>query len=221
MKGRSKYQCLLLQTREVFGTRVFTVDRTDTRMKKFLDDNWAMVDWLVARRNRAIEDILCDDPEAADPLASADRDIPPPSTKRHRAEVLYTAGNAFVKIDVGGVGVSVVSVCNPREKLSLELSDRNVALLLETPPALEDEFPQITNPLIHWYATSHSVATWYVGGEPKRRRRKLVSVKVCNTRAETQVAIDKMVGVLAMWRDAHHDEPIEGGYGSEYETISD
>ena len=196
---------MLVESIEVDGVEVFVLDKTDTRLQRFLNWDFSMVDYLMSERNEAVKRGMCEDAEA-DPCLPK-REIPIPRTRKERSVSLETPGNEWITIEVHGVVVRILAVANTRASLTLELTTSMFDVLNMTPPANHVTFPVIENEHIHWYSSRSQVWCNYYDSDTATWLRKFMSVKDAATREELQKHVDQIAPVLAEWGKQHHSEP--------------
>ncbi len=213
LSNDGRYKALLLPTRVINDVRFFSMDRRDGRVGRLVNNNWAMLDFIIKARNDKIR-IMCDDGEV-DPMQAAARDVPMPSTKRQRVDVIDAIEMPWITVTINDVEVKVIPSVLAKNRLFMELSVRNLELLLELPRT--EAFPKIARDNVFWDHDRGNVWAWWHDGRARKWRRRLAHVPPHASKAELQHAIDIAADAVAEYVVEYHTRPT----GSDDEDSGD
>ena len=139
-----------LATRYEHDRRVCTINKRDGRLCRLIG-NWAMVDYLTARRNEQVMAVLADEEDG--------QEMPRQTTKRQRQASLDERPR-FIGITVNDVTVHVMTAASARDKLVVEYTADTIKVLATQPPPMPCSFPYIDDPDIAWHLGTHSLVAW-------------------------------------------------------------
>ena len=212
-QARKIHSCWFPDVAEVDGRQYARITVGDHRFRAFVDNNTAMHDLMVKRRNAAIDVALMEKFGAAeDPDAT--RCLP----KRKRGEMTDELPNvltAEVKTSEGHeYDFRFLVVSADHHRLSIELTNENMELLQAEPmldDATEDDSavsfqPTITHEHVKWNGKRSSVYCTYSDSD-KRRRTKNFPVVPCMDPKEFQGEVDRMAQMTADFYTANHAQP--------------
>ena len=206
---KEPYVWYIQATTVVDGIQFVLINRGQWQVRQFLGENFGMLDALVLARNAACEkDMTTVHLEDEDPMAAADEQLQRRPLKQRRT--LF----ADVKSDVITVTVQtddnthhhvrVLPHWHSAARLTMELTQANVELLLRTPASAvpHGQFrPTITLPNIGWNKSRNALFCWWYDGS--RWRNKSMIVKHHDA-AQLQSVAHAVERQLSEWREAHH-----------------
>jgi len=154
----TKYQAMLLEIKMIENKRAFVVDRRDSRMSRFLGGDFSMVDFIISERNRKVSEQACEG-EMLDPMAHQ-TDVPRPSTKRQRLELVNGADTKWVPLLIEAQQINVLATWDTRNQLCMESTTENLEMLLMS-PSESSVFPLMKHVNVHWYAPNSKIWSWW------------------------------------------------------------
>ena len=213
-RARKIHSCWFPDVAEVDGRQYALITVGDPRFRAFVDNNTAMHDLLVKRRNAAIDVALMEKFGAAEG-PDATRCLP----KRKRGEMTDELPNvltAEVKTSEGHeYDFRFLVVSADHHRLSIELTNENMELLQAEPmldDATEDDSavsfqPTITHEHVKWNGKRSQVYCTYFDSEKRKRSRKHFPVVPCMGPEEFQGEVDRMAQIAADFYTANHVQP--------------
>ncbi|CAK0813809.1 unnamed protein product [Prorocentrum cordatum] len=202
---------------QVGNRRFVTIDRLDARCGKIFRNDFRMVDEVIKRRNEATDAAMIQaDSVEADPMGDQDAVPQGGPLKRSRKECLDQIAN-MVQVTTtcengGSHAMWVLTSASHRARLSVEFLEENFEWLQKSPSAEVDEFiPELpegsVSHMIRWLKCRHSIRCNYYDGKANRWRWKSMTVKKCQTNAETQEDANKIAAVMMEFFRQHHYSP--------------
>ena len=191
----------------------FHASKSDPSFKRFVNNEFAMVDAVVALRNDAFDTAVNEKLSEGDPMGDADSPCDAHGQKRKRkdmADDVPATFNVVVKTDAGNeFTVQVLSDWNPQSTLWIELSQANLDVLLMKPdPSLVEFAPLIDDKTVKWWASRHCVYCRYYDVEKKKIRFHSLPVPRSNDHDFVQRKANEATATLAQFcKDASEKEP--------------
>ena len=187
------HRCWFPTVEERSGRQFMTIVSGEYRFKKFIDNKMDMFDAIVKARSEAVEEALLNKfGESADP--SMDRSLP----NRRRAEMIDEIEDvlhASVQTDDGtNHKIYVLKPATDGSKLSIELTNENVDLLLMKPKdaKVTNYVPSIGYENVKWCGARSSVYCKYYDADKTRTIRKSFPVTPSEDESVYQERVDSM-----------------------------
>eukprot|EP00959_Pyramimonas_sp_CCMP1952_P413028 8654932-Pyramimonas_sp.AAC.2 len=198
--------CWTGKTEEVDGKTFIQTNKCDTNFKKYLGTHGLkMVEELTRLRNHAT-DSLMSSADSKDILGDAVDDDGVQRLKRSRKDLYDEIAQAVdvevVTIRGDRVKVSVLTTANKRARLSLELTDSNMALLTTKPDNSQAPYVPRVGDHCEWLQHRFSVRRKYFDGAKWRQKSMKVSQE-----GDLQSEVDKTCSVLLEYRSQYHAQP--------------
>ena len=176
------------------------------RCQKFLKNRKGMVNHIIELRNEKVKELMKALPRAEDPndsYASSDA-----ATNRPRREMIDQISNVITVDVVTTTGmassVNLLPTWREREVLAIELTEENLDLLLEDPPAGSAPWsPEINEPDVTWLPRRRELRCQYYDSLKGRRVTKSMQVDFghCLTDEDKQEQVDKVARELQRYFD--------------------
>ena len=194
---------------KVENAEFITVHRMDTKFAKFVHHKFAMMDYLLKLRNRAVDDAMITTCSAdADPMHDVDVQHLP---KRPRREMFDEISSKIVSVKVMLLDgrhhtMRVVATVNTRAKLCIEATEENVNVLLQEPRELAEQVvvPDMTEANVRWNKTRFAVFCKYYCNQQSKYRWKFMKVPYG---PDFQERVTRMASVCQAFYTTHHTEP--------------
>ena len=200
------------QPEEIEGRRFVHVTSGDGRCRAFFSYNFDMVNHIKSLRDRKVMDLMLassvqeEDPNEPNPVAQTT----PTRPKRELIDLIPKIIDIEVETRTGvQATVSVISTWKSRMTLQIELSEDNLDLLLEEPPAASAPFiPNLAEfPNTSWVVGRNCVRTSY--WDSKQGRWKVESLVVDfeddDTHEEKEAQVFAAASVLEDFFNRHHN----------------
>ena len=176
------------------------------RCQKFLKKKKGMVNHIIELRNEKVKELMKALPRAEDPndnYASSDA-----ATNRPRREMIDQISRVITVDVVTTTGmassVNLLPTWREREVLAIELTEENLDLLLEDPPAGSAPWsPEINEPDVTWLPRRRELRCQYYDSLKGRRVTKSMQVDFghCLTDEDKQEQVDKVARELQRYFD--------------------
>ena len=197
---------------EIEGRRFIHVPAGDGRCRAFFSYNFDMVNHIKSLRDRKVMDLMLassvqeEDPNEPNPVAQTT----PTRPKRELIDLIPKIIDIEVETRTGvQATVSVISTWRSKSTLQIELSEDNLDLLLEEPPAVSAPFiPNLAEfPHTFWLGSRKCVRTSYWDSRQGVWKVKSQTVDFQDDDAieEKQAAVSAAASVLEEFFHRHHD----------------
>ena len=180
------------------------------RCNKFLKKKKGMVNHIIELRNEKVKELMKALPRAEDPndnYASSDA-----ATNRPRREMIDQISRVITVDVVTTTGmassVNLLPTWREREVLAIELTEENLDLLLEDPPAGSAPWsPEINEPDVIWLPRRKELRAFYFDRQKGRYCTKSMQVEFshCLNDDDKQEACDKVARELQRFFEANDD----------------
>ena len=194
----------------VDGLRFVDVHVGDYRCQRFLGENIAMVDHIKRLRNRKVEKLMKELAQDDDP--NGDNLVHGGQQNRPKRELIDRLPSTIV-IEVetrSGIAASVNVLPSWRERgvLQIELTEQNMDLLCEEPPAEPAPWtPCVRQPDVFWVAPrKHVRCNWWDSKRHKMRTKsKLVEFDSDMDNEQKQQVVTSAAAELQEFHEARHN----------------
>ena len=200
------------QPENVEGRRFVHVMSYDGRCRTFFSKNFDMVNHIKSLRDRKVMELMLaasvqdEDPNEPNPVAQTT----PTRPKRELIDLIPKIIDIEVETRTGvQATVSVISTWKSRMTLQIELSEDNLDLLLEEPPAVSAPFiPNLAEfPNTRWIGNRNQVRCSYWDSKHGGWKIKSqgVNFQDADTIEEKEAAVSAAASVLEEFFNRHHD----------------
>ena len=200
------------QPEEIEGRRFIHLMSYDGRCRAFFSYNFDMVNHIKSLRDRKVMDLMLassvqeEDPNEPNPVAQTT----PTRPKRELIDLIPKIIDIEVETCTGvQATVSVISTWKSRMTLQIELTEDNLDLLLEEPPAVSAPFiPNLAEfPHTSWVGPRRCVRTSYWDSKQGgwKIKSQIVNFQDDDTIEEKEAAVSAAASVLEEFCNRHHD----------------
>ena len=180
-----------------------TLDTSNSRFMNWLGKDRTTVDYFADCRNKAFtkyaEEAIRDQDSMAEVV----------SAKGKRKEMADNVSE-IIDVPVHGEIVSMVSTWHSQHKVQIELSEKNLELLLRPAPSSTEFVPVITEPNVRWCPKKHSVFRHYFDpakGERCHWRQHYEPAREISDPDRQQAEITRVERACQNFYDTHHVDP--------------
>ena len=200
------------QPEEIDGRRFVHLMSYDPRCRAFFNYNFDMVNHIKSLRDRKVMELMLassvqdEDPNEPNPVAQTT----PTRPKRELIDLIPKIIDIEVETRTGvQATVSVISTWKSRMTLQIELSEDNLDLLLEEPPAVSAPFiPNLAEfPHTSWVGFRKCVRTSYWDSKQGvwKIKSQIVNFENDDTIEEKEAAVFAAAAALQEFFNRHHD----------------